>query len=263
MLVLTRAAGQSIDIDGGIKITITRIDGGRVRVGIQAPADVRVVRTEKVTRDADQAADQNQALARRKELYEALHPETTREATLKQNRTDKMSERTVPSFAADTAAKTGKSERQVRRDVAIGIGVPDDVVAVIADTKLANNKKQLTELAKLDADKQRAVAKKIADGAADTVTSALKEHHPVADDHCDDDQDADGGAEPVTSGPLAGMEPDPVGVDSEPTTCEAYTTRLVEWTRKQFCNIDGLTWGHAMSVWARLSELSADQLDAM
>ena len=78
MLVLTRAAGQSIDIDGGIKITITRIDGGRVRVGIQAPADVRVVRTEKVTRDADQAADQNQALARRKELYEALHPETVK-----------------------------------------------------------------------------------------------------------------------------------------------------------------------------------------
>jgi hypothetical protein len=85
----------------------------------------------------------------------------------------------------------------------------------------------------------------------------------VAELDFDDDQDADGGDPRVTSGDLAGMEPDPVGVVSEPTTCESYTTRLVEWTRKQFCNIDGLTWGHAMSVWARLSGLSADQLDAM
>ena len=224
---------------------------------------------ENVVRKDLSAIERSKALARRKELYEALHPETAKgtagavASNAKQGKGNATDNVSVASFAADTAAKTGQSERQVRRDVAIGIGVPDDVVAVIADTKLANNKKQLTELAKLDADKQRAVAKKIADGAADTVTSALKEHHPVADDHCDDDQDADGGAEPVTSGPLAGMEPDPVGVDSEPTTCEAYTTRLVEWTRKQFCNIDGLTWGCAMSVWARLSELSADQLDAM
>ena len=59
MLVLTRAAGESIDIDGGIRITITRIDGGRVRVGIQAPADVRVLRTEKIVKqDHDQADDQ-------------------------------------------------------------------------------------------------------------------------------------------------------------------------------------------------------------
>jgi hypothetical protein len=220
---------------------------------------------ENVVRKDLSAIERSKALARRKELYETLHPDTVKGGDRKSE--DAEIKRTtcpsVPSFAADTAAKTGQSERQVRRDVAIGIGVPDDVVAVIADTKLANNKKQLTKLAKLDADKQRAVAKKIADGAASTVTSALKEHHPVADEVCDDDQAADGGAGPVTSGPLAGMEPDPVGVDSEPTTCEAYTTRLVEWTRKQFCNIDGLTWGHAMSVWARLSELSADQLDAM
>jgi hypothetical protein len=43
-----------------------------------------------------------------------------------------------------------------------------------------------------------------------------EKHHPtVADDSDDDDQDASGGAEPVTSGPLAGTEPDPAGVSED------------------------------------------------
>ena len=105
MLVLTRAAGESIDIDGGIRITITRIDGNRVRVGIEAPREVRVLRSEKIER--------SKALARRKELYEALHPETTSPGP-KGGVADNVS--AIPSFAADTAAKTGQSERQVRRD---------------------------------------------------------------------------------------------------------------------------------------------------
>ena len=122
MLVLTRSEGQSIDIGTGIKITITRVCGGRVRVGIQAPADVRVMRTEKVTRDADQAIERSKALARRKELYEALHPETTKgtagavASNAKQGKGNATDNVSVASFAADTAAKTGQSERQVRRD---------------------------------------------------------------------------------------------------------------------------------------------------
>jgi len=79
------------------------------------------------------------------------------------------------------------------------------------------------------------------------------DHHPVADDS-DDDQDADGGESRVTSGTLAGMEPDPVGVDSEPTTFDKYRARLIDWTRKQFENIDGLDWPMAKSVWISLGD---------
>jgi carbon storage regulator len=47
MLVLTRGLKQQIVIDGGI-ITVTVLDvrGGRVRLGIEAPAEVPVRRRE-------------------------------------------------------------------------------------------------------------------------------------------------------------------------------------------------------------------------
>jgi hypothetical protein len=53
------------------------------------------------------------ALKRRKELYEAMHPETKRGATLKQGPKRQNVATEIPSFAADTAAKTGTSRRTV------------------------------------------------------------------------------------------------------------------------------------------------------
>jgi carbon storage regulator len=46
MLILTRKAGESIVIDGRIVVTITRLDGDVVKVGIEAPSDVPVHRRE-------------------------------------------------------------------------------------------------------------------------------------------------------------------------------------------------------------------------
>ncbi len=46
MLVLSRKMGQSIQIGPNISITITRIRGERVQLGIQAPEDVPVIRSE-------------------------------------------------------------------------------------------------------------------------------------------------------------------------------------------------------------------------
>jgi carbon storage regulator len=45
MLVLSRKVGQSILIDG-VKVTITASDRGKVRLGIDAPPQVRVDREE-------------------------------------------------------------------------------------------------------------------------------------------------------------------------------------------------------------------------
>ena len=44
MLVLTRRSGESIVIDGDIRIRVLRSTGSRVRIGIEAPPDVRIVR---------------------------------------------------------------------------------------------------------------------------------------------------------------------------------------------------------------------------
>lgn len=46
MLVLTRKTDQSIEIDGRITVHIVRLKGNSVRLGIQAPDDVRIVRSE-------------------------------------------------------------------------------------------------------------------------------------------------------------------------------------------------------------------------
>jgi carbon storage regulator len=46
MLVLTRKIGESIVIDGGITVTVNRIAGNRVTLGIEAPASRRVLRGE-------------------------------------------------------------------------------------------------------------------------------------------------------------------------------------------------------------------------
>jgi carbon storage regulator CsrA len=46
MLVLTRKANEEILIGDDIKITLVRIKGGSVRVGIEAPSDIKVTRGE-------------------------------------------------------------------------------------------------------------------------------------------------------------------------------------------------------------------------
>lgn len=46
MLVLTRKTQEKIQIGDNITVTILRVKGQAVRVGIDAPRDVRVIRTE-------------------------------------------------------------------------------------------------------------------------------------------------------------------------------------------------------------------------
>jgi len=46
MLVLTRRTDESVYIDENIRITVIRIENNKVRLGITAPPDVKVLRTE-------------------------------------------------------------------------------------------------------------------------------------------------------------------------------------------------------------------------
>jgi carbon storage regulator len=51
MLVLSRKPDESIIIDGDIRITIVAIRGNHVRIGIEAPNSVRIIREELQDRD--------------------------------------------------------------------------------------------------------------------------------------------------------------------------------------------------------------------
>ena len=55
MLILSRSPGEAILIDGGIRIVVVACDRKGVRLGIEAPASVTILRSE----IADAIADEN------------------------------------------------------------------------------------------------------------------------------------------------------------------------------------------------------------
>ena len=46
MLILTRKVNESIETDNGIRITVTEIKDKQVKLGIDAPANVTIIRSE-------------------------------------------------------------------------------------------------------------------------------------------------------------------------------------------------------------------------
>lgn len=51
MLVLTRKLTEKLYIGDGISVTVLRVGGGQVRLGVEAPAEVPIVRGELRDRD--------------------------------------------------------------------------------------------------------------------------------------------------------------------------------------------------------------------
>lgn len=135
---------------------------------------------ENIYRHNLSAVQEAKALARRKVLYEAIHPET-KPVTERggpgrgKKTTEKIS---TVSFADDTASRTGKTSRTVRSAVELGNKISDAAAVQLHGTKLADNKSELKKLAELDEDTQFAVAKKIADGEAKTVDQATGKTTP-------------------------------------------------------------------------------------
>ncbi len=56
MLVLSRKSGEAINIGDGITITVLATDGGRVKLGVVAPAEVPVHRQEVYQKIGDGSA---------------------------------------------------------------------------------------------------------------------------------------------------------------------------------------------------------------
>ena len=74
MLVLTRRPGQSILVGDGVELVVVRIEGDRVVLGIDAPREVRVVRTELLKDLTEEVQSAVAARARIRELLAILEP---------------------------------------------------------------------------------------------------------------------------------------------------------------------------------------------
>ena len=53
MLVLSRKENERLVIDGNIIVTVVRVAGGKVRLGIEAPPEIHVQREEILSRSLD------------------------------------------------------------------------------------------------------------------------------------------------------------------------------------------------------------------
>lgn len=75
MLVLTRKTDEQILIGDNIKITLIRVRGNSVRIGIDAPRDVRIVRGELEVFDSK--AEETYQLSDREQPFAHPQPPTT------------------------------------------------------------------------------------------------------------------------------------------------------------------------------------------
>lgn len=83
MLVLTRKTDEQIVIGDDIRITLVRVRGNSVRIGIDAPRDVRVVRGELERFDTEPGVEDQFELSDREQAF--AHPPSKVVQTRKQD----------------------------------------------------------------------------------------------------------------------------------------------------------------------------------
>ena len=112
-------------------------------------------------------------LARRKKIYEVLHPSTVARnvaghASNYESSSDKLSLEEKP-FSQDTAEKMGVSKRTVERQVQIAENLAPEVKEILrgADTKIT--KQNLTKLSRLEPARQREAAEQLVCGKIKSV----------------------------------------------------------------------------------------------
>lgn len=138
---------------------------------------------ENLQRQAMSILDRGDALARRKDIYEALHPETKRGvaggvasgksraadsregttatlATVHQSRARSNPPR-KKSFADDTALKTATPPRTVREEVQISKLVGSEVRKVIVGTPVENSKTDLLTIARAKPERREEIAREL------------------------------------------------------------------------------------------------------
>lgn len=128
---------------------------------------------ENVIRTGLSDLELSELLARRKKIYEALHPATIARnlpghASNYESSSDKLTGEEKP-FSQDTAEKMGVSPRTVERHVQIGENLTPETKKILRGTDMRITKQNLTKLSRLEPEQQRSAAKQLTDGTIKSV----------------------------------------------------------------------------------------------
>ena len=128
MLVLTRKANEQILIGDDIKITLVRVRGNSVRIGIEAPRDVRVVRGELARKLephdhelAEELGEREQVFAHPQQRIGRHHPQDDQQSRVSQtNRLQELDAATAESLQGVPQVyvgriRTASGENRMRR----------------------------------------------------------------------------------------------------------------------------------------------------
>lgn len=128
---------------------------------------------ENVIRTGLSDLELSELLARRKKIYETLHPATIARnlpghASNYESSSDKLTGEEKP-FSQDTAAKLGVSPRTVERHVQIGENLTPEAKEILRGTDRKVTKQNLTKLSRLEPEQQMEAAKRLTEGTIKSV----------------------------------------------------------------------------------------------
>ena len=128
---------------------------------------------ENVVRTGLSDLELSELLARRKKIYETLHPSTIARnlpghASNYESSSDKLTGEEKP-FSQDTAEKMGVSPRTVERHVQIAENLTPETKDILRSTDMKITKQNLTKLSRLEPEQQTAAAKQLTEGSIKSV----------------------------------------------------------------------------------------------
>ena len=141
---------------------------------------------ENVVRTGLSDLELSELLARRKKIYETLHPKTIARnlpghASNFESSSDKLTVE-AKTFSQDTAEKMGVSPRTVERHVQIAENLTPEAKEVLRNSERKVTKQNLTKLSRMEPEQQEAVAKQLAEGKIKSADEYAAKETPTAAD---------------------------------------------------------------------------------
>lgn len=116
---------------------------------------------ENIIRKSLTKLERDKQILRRKELYEKLHPEATKEAIVKKNlpkrknsTLDKEDSESVESFVENTSKQTGMSKRSIQQSIYNAKNITPELEEKIKGTSIEDSSTSLAKIAKTSPEKR-------------------------------------------------------------------------------------------------------------